>query len=127
MIPNYPQFQRAPSIVSMASSSSTSQRNPPRERLSLIPCLYCHDRMMTFICVPTGSRPGDRFYKCIRKDSGGVREVPDDRSSYGCGPTSDPGWSSSSCSLGGGIAHRRNHSHGDKSAQISIRLAITHL
>lgn len=29
--------------------------------------------MLTFVCGKTGSRPGDRFYKCIKKDSGECR------------------------------------------------------
>lgn len=57
----------------MASSSSTSQRNPPQEMLPLIPCPFCQDKLLTFVCGPSGSKPGERFYKCVWKDSGKCR------------------------------------------------------
>ncbi|KAM3272457.1 hypothetical protein ACQJBY_042540 [Aegilops geniculata] len=53
----------------MVSSSSSCQRQPPEEMLPLIPCPFYKDELLTFVCGPSGSRPGKRFYNCIWKDA----------------------------------------------------------
>ncbi|XP_037457718.1 uncharacterized protein LOC119328828 [Triticum dicoccoides] len=54
----------------MESSSSSIRRRTTPPALPLIPCPFCRDRIITNICGPRGSQPGNRYYKCCKKDSG---------------------------------------------------------
>uniref|UniRef100_A0A8R7R2H8 Zinc finger GRF-type domain-containing protein n=1 Tax=Triticum urartu TaxID=4572 RepID=A0A8R7R2H8_TRIUA len=54
----------------MESSSSSIRRRTTPPALLLIPCPFCRDRIITNICGPRGSQPGNRYYKCCKKDSG---------------------------------------------------------